>query len=184
MSADAASRRPESDPFPDLFQRHRPQILALCRRLLGSADSAEDATQDVFVRARQGHSRFDASRPFANWVLAIASHCCVDLLRRRATESRLFGSEDVERAAVAVDGPSPLRALMAEELREGLREALATLPVRYRVPLVLAVYRDLSYEEIATTLGVTRPHVAVLICRAKQLLRLHLSRAEAAGRHE
>jgi len=174
----------EPDPFPELFQQHRAQVLALCRRLLGSADSAEDATQDVFVRARQGHSRFDGSRPFANWVLSIASHHCVDLLRRRATESRLFGSEDVERAAVAVDGPSPLRALMAEELREGLRGALATLPARYRVPLVLAVYRDLSYQEIATTLGVTRSHVAVLICRAKQLLRLHLSRAEAAGRHQ
>ena len=116
-------------------------------------------------------------------MLGIAAHHCVDLLRRRATESRLFGSEDVERAAVAVDSPSPLRALMAEEQREGLREALATLPAKYRVPLVLAVYQDLPYQEIAATLSVSRTHVAVLIFRAKQLLRLHQSRAEATGRH-
>lgn len=173
----------QSEAFPELFQQHRAQVLALCRRLLRSADSAEDATQDVFVRARQGHSGFDGSRPFANWVLGIAAHHCVDLLRRRATEARLFGSEDVERAAVAIDGPSPLRALMADEQREGLREALATLSDKYRVPLVLAVYQDLSYQEIAATLGVSRTHVAVLIFRAKQLLRLHLSRADATGRH-
>lgn len=115
-------------------------------------------------------------------MLAIAAHHCVDLLRRRAIEARLFGSEDVERAAVATDGPSPLRALMAEEQREGLREALATLPAKYRVPLVLAVYQDLSYQEIAALLGVPRAHVAVLIFRAKQLLRRR-SRAEATGRH-
>lgn len=73
---------------------------------------------------------------------------------------------------------------MAAEQRAVLRDALAALPARYRVPLVLAVYQDLTYQEIATTLSVSRTHVAVLIFRAKQLLRLHLSRPSDTPRRD
>ena len=109
-----------------------------------------------------------------------ASTCCGAARPRHSC----FGTEDVERASLTADGPSPLRALMAAEQRAVLRDALAALPARYRVPLVLAVYQDLTYQEIATTLSVSRTHVAVLIFRAKQLLRLHLSRPSDTPRRD
>jgi DNA-directed RNA polymerase specialized sigma24 family protein len=68
--------------------------------------------------------------------------------------------------------------------RQGIGVGPAKLPERYRVPLALAYYADADYDEIATTLGITRTHVGVLLCRAKQMLRQSLADAgrDARGR--
>lgn len=60
---------------------------------------------------------------------------------------------------------------MAQEERDAVRAAIAALPERYRVPLVLRYYSELRYEEIAATLNLPRNTVATLIFRAKQELR-------------
>ena len=106
---------PLTDAFPEMFQRHRAQVLALCRRLLGSTDRAEDAAQDVFVRAWKGHGAYDGSRPYSSWVLGIAAHHCIDVLRRRATETQLF--RDRGRRAGQPDGRRPEPAAGADGRR-------------------------------------------------------------------
>ncbi len=65
----------------------------------------------------------------------------------------------------------PLSQTMLEERGEEVRQAVARLPEQYRVPLTLRYYSELSYDEIAAQLGLTRTHVATLIFRAKQELR-------------
>ena len=74
--------------------------------------------------------------------------------------------------------------MLTAERASGVNAAVAKLPERYRVPLALAYYADADYDEIATTLGITRTHVGVLLCRAKQLLRQSLADAgmDARGR--
>jgi RNA polymerase sigma-70 factor (ECF subfamily) len=109
-------------------------------------------------------------------VLSIAAHYCVDLLRRRSTESRIFGTEEAERIAVASDGVSPLGLLLLQERQQEVRDAIRSLPDKYRVPLVLSAYHEQSYDEIAQALGVPRSHVAMLLFRARQQLRRALSR--------
>jgi RNA polymerase sigma-70 factor (ECF subfamily) len=64
--------------------------------------------------------------------------------------------------------------VLLDERRDAVREAIARLPERYRVPLVLRYYAGLGYDEIAAQLGLTRNHVATLIFRAKQELRRRL----------
>ena len=147
----------------------------LCRQLLNSTEDAEDATQEVFLRAQQRFNQFDAARSFASWIKGVASHLCIDRLRRRSTETRLFGTEDVERTAAASQSPSPLRALIAQERADELRRAIAALPAKYRVPIVLAYYSELRYEEIAGLLGLERSHVAVLVFRGRHQLRRALN---------
>ena len=115
-------------------------MLGICRHLLRSTDEAQDAAQEVFLRARARFDSYDPGRPFRSWVLAIASHHCVDRLRRSSTEDRLFGSEDVERHAVRDAGPSTLGTLISSERARSLRRAVARLPAKYRVPLVLRYY--------------------------------------------
>jgi RNA polymerase sigma-70 factor (ECF subfamily) len=70
---------------------------------------------------------------------------------------------------------SPLGAVLRTEERVQVRDAIARLPVKYRVPLVLRYYSDLSYDEIAQQLSLPRNHVATLIFRAKQELRRKLA---------
>ena len=102
-------------------------------------------------------------------------YACLDLLRRRSTEKALFGNEAEE--AALTEGPEPdgLGAALTAERASAVNAAVAKLPERYRVPLALAYYADADYSEIASQLGITRTHVGVLLCRAKQLLRRSLA---------
>jgi RNA polymerase sigma-70 factor, ECF subfamily len=71
--------------------------------------------------------------------------------------------------------PSPLGAVMSKEARAQVRDAIARLPVKYRVPLMLRYYSELSYDEIAQQLDLERNYVAALLFRAKQELRRKLA---------
>jgi RNA polymerase sigma-70 factor, ECF subfamily len=161
--------------FADLYVAHYRQVRGLCRQLLGSADRAEDAAQEAFARAYRSLASYDEALPFAGWVMRIARNYCLDLLRRRSKEVALFGSEAEEAAAAEAPGVDGLGAALTEERAAAVNAAVAKLPERYRVPLALAYYSDADYDDIATTLGITRNHVGVLLCRAKQLLRQALA---------
>lgn len=128
----AAGADAEADTdFDALYRAQSRRVLQTCRYLLGSPDEAEDAAQEVFLRARQRFEQYDRERPFAGWILGVASHHCVDRLRRRGREMRLFGAEDVERAPAPAREPGPLTALLARERGRQVREAVAALPVKY-----------------------------------------------------
>lgn len=168
--------------FDTLYHPQARRVLQTCRYLLGSPEEAEDAAQEVFLRARQRFEQYDRERPFASWILGVASHHCIDRLRRRGRETRLFGAEDVERLAAPARQPGPLTELLARERGRQVRRAVAALPVKYRVPLVLAYFHDLGYAEIGEILGIERGHVAVLVFRARQQLRRVLSAPDRKSR--
>src|SRR5262249_24767779 len=96
------------------------------------------------------------------------------VVRRRRKEASLFGSESDERLAAEAGDSDVLGAVLSEERAVEVRAAIAALPERYRLQLVLAYYRDASYEEVAHALGITRTHAGALICRPKQALRVAL----------
>ncbi len=160
--------------FAELYRTHYRRVFGLCRQLLGSAVGAEDATSEVFMRAYKAFQDYDTGRPFAGWIATIASHHCIDVIRRGKNEAPTFGHELTEKLAADTDDTDALAHIETAERAREVNAAVASLPARYRVPLVLAYYRDASYEEIATELGITRSHAGVLICRAKQLLRRQL----------
>lgn len=157
--------------FAELYQTHYRRVFGLCRQLLGSAMQAEDAASEVFMRAYKAFDRYDPRQPFAGWILTIASNFCIDVVRRRKNEPALFGDEPAERLAAEGNDSGTLGVLETEERAREVNAAIAALPERYRLPLVLAYFRDATYDEIAAELGITRTHVGVLICRGKQALR-------------
>lgn len=170
------ARLGEGEAFAELYRRLSPRVFGLCLHLLGSREDGEDATSEVFLKVRAALDRYDGSAPFMAWVIGIATYHCLDRLRRRSREARLFDPEADEGSAPAV-GLSPLAELLTEEERTALRRALAALPDRYRVPLALRYHAELSYADIATRLGLTREQVAINLFRAKQRLRRTLARA-------
>lgn len=165
------ARAGEGDAFAALYEVFSRRVFGLCRHLLGSPEAAEDATHEVFLRAQRAMTSYDISLPFPRWLLSIASHYCVDLLRRRRLERHLFEPEATEAQEPPAPSPSPLAVVLEGEARAVVRTALEALPDRYRMPLVLRYYNELSYEQIAATLGLSRNHVATLIFRGKQELR-------------
>jgi RNA polymerase sigma-70 factor (ECF subfamily) len=171
---DAGAVRPPPS-FDELYRTHYRRVLGLCRRLLGRrAEQAEDATQEVFMRAYRGFGTYDRSQPFAAWVLTIASNHCVDLVRRGARDARIFGDEAVEQIDLESDDPGAVAELISAERAVQVKAAIDALPDKLRLPLVLAYYNESSYDAIAATLGITRNHVGILILRGKQALRRSL----------
>ncbi|HEY6291264.1 MAG TPA: sigma-70 family RNA polymerase sigma factor [Terriglobia bacterium] len=161
----------DSGKFEGLYREFHPRVLAICRRKLESLEEAEDAANDVFARLPAALRTYDSSQPLSGWLSTVASNYCVDLLRKRRSEQRLLEPVNPEAPEPAAPMHSPIDELLAEEASEAVRDAIFSLPERYLVPLVMRYFSELSYDEIAQTLGTSRTHVAVLIFRAKQQLR-------------
>ena len=144
---------------------------------MNSFDAAEDATHEIFLKTQRKLATYDPSLPISSWLSGIATNHCIDLLRRKTTEKRIFELDSADATVSAPSGVlSPLNELVAAERGDKVRRALSQLPEKYRVPLVLAYYNEMSYDEIAAALGLGRNHVATLIFRAKQQLRQKLKK--------
>ena len=172
-------RAGESEAWGELYRQYAPAIFRFCRRLLPAREDAEDATTEIFVKVRQKIGTYDRSRPFTAWLYKVASNHCWDTLRRRRIRQDLE-TGDVETLPLEHPDPGQLERLQSEHTGKEVRAGLARLPDRARMALVLRYYADMSYEEIADTLGVRRPFVGVLLLRARHQLRDALGAAGAS----
>jgi RNA polymerase sigma factor (sigma-70 family) len=162
----ALIRQGDDRAFDVLFNRYQPRLLAYCRGMVGSPQDAEDVLQEVFEAAHAGilaHSRPINARP---WLYRIARNRSVNHLRRRRSD------QGVDSMDVLPDesGTSPLERL---EQREELRAIVADvheLPRTQRTALVLREMNDLSYGDIARTMGKSLPSVKSLLIRARMSL--------------
>ncbi len=164
------TRDGEGEALGDLFDEFRPDVMRLCTRLLGPVD-AEDAANEAFQRAQQRLARYDVTRSFRSWLLSIAAHHCIDRLRRRTLEKRIFEPSEHDVEDLAGPAGSALDLIIQTQRQDSLRAALDRLSDRYRVPLVLRYFVELDYEAIGEELGLTRGQVGSLLFRAKQQLR-------------
>ena len=182
----AQARDGESEAWAQLYRQVAPAIFRVCRRAMPTREDAEDATSEVFAKLRGKLEQYDASRPFNAWLYRVAANHCWDLLRRRRVRQDLE-TGDVESMPLEHPDPGQLERLLEQHSREQVRKALEQLPNRTRMALTLRYYSDMSYDEIAETLGVRRPFVGVLLLRARHQLRRTLEqtapglRASAAG---
>jgi RNA polymerase sigma-70 factor (ECF subfamily) len=170
------ARGHDAEALGEIHRRYVRRVFGLCRYMLDSRENAEDATSEVFLKLQRTIDSYDGSIPFPRWLLRVAGNHCIDALRRRQRGRQVI--VEVEDATV-IEAPSselsPLGAVLRTEERTQVRDAIARLPVNYRVPLVLRYYSELSYDEIAQQLDLQRNYVAALIFRAKQELRRKLT---------
>jgi len=164
--------------FSQIYQEYHRRVLNLCAYLLNSRNAAEDAADEVFLRIQRKFETYDSGLSFSNWILKIASNYCIDILRRRGLEKRLFGVDASEIPEPASHRPGPLSEILASEQGKNVRQALSSLPEKFRVPLVLAYYNEFSYDQIAAILKIPRNTVATLLFRGKQQLREKLREGE------
>ena len=163
--------------FDAYYREHYRRVHGLCRRMLGQAADAEDATQEVFMRGYRSFGRYRSQDPFGPWINAIATNYCIDVLRGNKRVRDLFNAEaEPEESASPLDnGSAPL---IRSEDADAVNRAVEALPEQYRLPIVLAYYSDASYDEIADALGITRNHVGVLLLRGRKKLRAQLADLE------
>lgn len=180
MSPDTAWN--ERETLADLYREFHPRVLSVCRAVLRSPEEAEDASSEVFARLPRAMQTYDRALSFPRWLAGVASHYCIDRLRKRRSEQRVIEPAHADTPEPRAASRSPLEELLSAEERETVRLAIARLPQHYRAPLVLRYYEDLTYDEIGERLGLKRAHVATLIFRAKEQMRKSLTRKQADAR--
>ncbi len=167
-------RAGDTEAWGELYRQYAPAIFRFCRRILPAHEDAEDATTEIFVKVRQKIGTYDSSRPFTAWLYKVASNHCWDMLRRRRIRQDLE-TGDLETLPLEHPDPDQLERLQKEHTGKEVRAGLARLPDRARMALVLRYFAEMSYEEIADTLGVRRAFVGVLLLRARHQLRDQLA---------
>lgn len=160
--------------FGGLVKAYQVPVYNLAYRMLGTAAEAEEAAQETFLRVYRRLKTYDAEFKFSSWILAIASHYCVDRLRRRRLVWLPFETAPAAATAgVAEDVPE--HRFLQREKEEEIGKLLVRLPEAYRVVIVLRYWQDLSYEEMAAVLGTSESAVKSRLHRAREMMAEHLA---------
>jgi RNA polymerase sigma-70 factor (ECF subfamily) len=163
----ARARNGESKAFTELVSRHQDRVFRFVLRMTGSREEAMDITQDTFMKAWQVMPRWRPEAQFGTWLLQIARNGALDVLRRNA----VVGFEPLDDDLPAADPmPGPEEHVHARRRLESLDAALRSLAVEHREVLLLREVEDLSYGEIAETLGIAEGTVKSRIARARAAL--------------
>jgi RNA polymerase sigma-70 factor (ECF subfamily) len=166
------ARAGDHGAFGGLVRAYQAPVYNLAYRMLGNAKEAEDAAQEVFLRVYTHLRKYDASRSFRTWVLAITSHYCIDRIRRRRItwlplEDEIAGPD---RTWDMANEPTPHEAYVQKEREERLQRMLAMLNPTDRAAITLCYWYDCSYEEIAEVLDLTVGAVKSRLYRARRAL--------------
>ncbi|HNP85393.1 MAG TPA: sigma-70 family RNA polymerase sigma factor [Kouleothrix sp.] len=161
--------------FAQLMYRYAGAVYNLAYRMLGNAEDAEDASQEIFLRAYTRLESYDRTRRFSTWLLSIGSNYCIDRLRRRR-----FAWMTLDDAAYALPStePGPERSALSNEQRQMVQQALLQLPEHYRLVTVLRYWQDLSYDEICQITGLPESTIKTRLHRARHMLAAALGSEE------
>lgn len=147
----------------------------LAFRMLGSRDEARDACQEAAARALSAAHTYDRSKPFYPWFHRILRNLCVDRIARRGRER----GDDGIAERTASSAPGAERDLIEGERARAVAAAIARLPEELREVIELRHFEDMSYEEMAETLGWPLGTVMSRLYRARAQLRATLARDPA-----
>lgn len=175
----SAAQLGDRSAFDRLVRRHKAPLYRFVRRYVGDADDAYDILQDAFVSAWLALRRFDSNLSVGAWLRAIALNKCRDHSRRRAVRRRflaLFATESTSARPSDTDSTAGAEPPESRYLRQ-LDEAIATLPRRYKEPLLLTLIAGLTHRQAAEQLGTTAKAVEMRVRRAKKRLSETLSEA-------
>jgi RNA polymerase sigma-70 factor (ECF subfamily) len=148
----------------ELVERFAPMVGTVIWRATGDRAATEDLAQETFLRVFRGLGRFDGRAKLSTWIYTIAHRVAVDHIRR-AGRWREAGVEDIGAEAldaVPANDTGPEAMLEQEELAQLVREQLAELPEKYRMPLVYAAIDGLDYETVGAAIGVRAGTVKTL----------------------
>ena len=183
----AQARQGNQEAFAKLVEAYQVPVYNLAYRMLGSTAEAEDATQETFLRVYTRFDTYDPTRKLSSWILSIASHHCVDRLRRRR-ESTVSMEEIMAWRWVPDERPRPEERVVTREKSREMRRILDALPAQYRLVIVLRYWYDMSYDEIADVTESTVSAVKSRLHRARQVVASMLEtedgsdiRGDAAG---
>ena len=183
-----AAKRGDAQAFDDLVRSLRGRAFHVARSLVGSRDDAMELSQEAFLRVYRARDTFKDGEPFLPWFHRILRNTCFSHLRHKgriheqSVSSRASGADDDERDyEITAEDPSPSEAVETAECAQRFWRAFEALSARDREILALRHFKDLSYREIAESLGVPEGTVMSRLFHARRRLRDQLGGDAAIG---
>ena len=170
-------QRGDKASFEALMRKYYPRLLNFIHRFVGSAELAEDLTQEVFLKVYRAAAVYRPKSKFQTWVYTIAKNVSLNELRRPVKTplslDEPFQSEDgpVARQLEDTQTPRADAQMLRDETAAAVRAAIDSLPENQRMAVILRRYEQFSYEEIAQTMRVSVEAVKSLLSRAKENLK-------------
>ncbi|MCK4546211.1 MAG: sigma-70 family RNA polymerase sigma factor [Candidatus Eisenbacteria sp.] len=161
--------------YQHLLDRYRRGIYNLAYRMLGSAEDANDAAQEAFIKAFRSLDKYDPRFKFSSWLYRIATNHCVDALRKRKGYMVSLEEHEEEgrdlKSRLPGRNPDPADYVHRGERKAIMTRAINQLDPRYRSVILLRHDQEMTYEEMSSILGLPIGTVKVRVHRARQRLR-------------
>ncbi|MBL9118011.1 MAG: sigma-70 family RNA polymerase sigma factor [Verrucomicrobiaceae bacterium] len=168
----------DESAFARLVEIHQNAVIGTATRMLGNAEDGHDVAQMVFLRVWKSASRYEPTAKFTTWLYTIMRNLVFNEMRRRGRKREISLDEPTlddqprdlpDNATVAPDVRS-----QQEELEAAIDAAIAALPEKQRLAVIMRRYQETPYEELCEVLGMSLPAVKSLLFRARAELRKHL----------
>lgn len=163
-----ACKQGDRDAFRRLFERHKDRVYSVALYFFGGDEAtAADVTQQVFLKLFTGISQFKGEAEFTTWLYRLTTNACVDEQRKRRR---------VQQFGEGAEWPEPHEKRTQEErlaraeVARTVGRAVAALKPKLRVVMLLKYFEEMSYEEIAGALGLSKGTVASRLNRGHKVL--------------
>ena len=171
----------DQQAFAEIVALYQDKLYHMAFRMLGSRQEAEDVTQEAFLRVYRNLDRYDESMKFSTWIYRIATNLCIDRLRKRKQTYSLDAESSEHEgldgyALIPGDDRTPESEMLLTETQRIVREAIETLPAKYKSVMVLRYLHDLSLQEIGEVLDMPVTTVKTRVHRGREFLRKKLER--------
>jgi len=180
-----ARRAPEGDlrAFEQLVERHHRRIVANCRYITRDPNNAEDLAQEVLTKAFFGLNRFEGRSTFRHWIQKIKINHCLNFVKKQEGRGHISIEETQDEEFEQLKVPAVAqRRMEAMSDREYIGSILDSMSKTLRVPLILCDMDELSYEEVARSLGISLSAAKMRIKRAREEFRSLYQRRQEADR--
>lgn len=184
----AACRQPESEgferAFEELFARYRERVYAIAFRVVGNAMDALDVVQESFALVFRKLHGFRGGSLFSTWLFRIVVNCSIDHRRKRSFVRPTKGAQTTLEELID-ESPQPSDHVVTREIGDQVQEAISLLSPKLRAILALRYLEEMSYEELAATLGLSLGTVKSRLARAhlalESVLRSRFPHLDADG---
>jgi RNA polymerase sigma-70 factor, ECF subfamily len=171
-----------TEAYEELVRRWAGQTTALCHVKIGRADVAEDMAQEALLRGYRALASLADPDKFGSWLCGIAVRACLDWLKAKERSQipfSAFGPDRNPADSIPSRALNDGRATDREEELDRLMREVERLPQEYRQVLMHYYYEDVTYDDLALMLGVSRATINARLTKARALLRERLSRPDS-----
>ena len=169
------AKKGNMEAFEALVRKYQKSIYVLCHRMTGTHQSADDLSQEAFIKAYISLATFKDGMNFYTWIRKIAVNNSLNYLKTRKREEPLGGRENrISSIPDAAEQELPQEKLQRNRITQKFEEALKALPYDQRIIFILRVYENQSYKEIAEMLSIPEGTVMSRLSRTRKKLRAAL----------